>query len=91
MRSNVSAVCSSASQLCVWQSLQQLLALTAPVFMPETKRQIVGRAGHFLPDGCQLALSLTLLLLHLSFMQNPESTLWSPVMIRSECDALGDC
>lgn len=55
--SNVWELC--VSQLCPWQSLQGLLALTAPVFMHETSRQIVGRAGQFLSDGRQLAASLT--------------------------------
>lgn len=57
MCSHVRELC--VSQLCPWQSLQGLLALTAPVFMHETCRQIVGRAGQFLSDGRQLAASLT--------------------------------
>ena len=56
MCSNVRELC--VSQLCPWQSLQGLLALTARVFMHETSRQIVGRAGQFLSDERQLAASL---------------------------------
>lgn len=67
--SNVRELC--VSQLCPWQSLQGLLALTAPVFMHETSRQIVGRAGQFLSDGRQLAASLT------AFSSSSSSTLVS--------------
>ncbi|CAB1429869.1 unnamed protein product [Pleuronectes platessa] len=42
-------------------SLQGLLALTVPVFMHETSKQIVGRAGQPLADECQLAASLRIL------------------------------
>lgn len=49
----------SVCQLCPWQSRQGLLALTAPVFMHETSRQIFGRAGRSLSDSRRLAVSLT--------------------------------
>lgn len=75
----INSVCSNVraprelcvSQLCRWQSLQGLLALTAPVFMHETSRQIVGRAGQFLSDWCQLAASLA------AFSSSSSSTLLS--------------
>lgn len=51
----------SVCQLCPWQSPQRLLVLTAPVFMHETSRQIVGRAGQSPSIGRQLAVSSTAL------------------------------
>lgn len=83
------------SQLCPWQSLQGLLALTVPVFMHETSRQIVGRAGQSLSDGCQLAASLTAFSTSSSSSMSShhgrprKRALWSPIMIRGECAALG--
>lgn len=70
------------SQLCPWQSLQGLLALTVLGLMHETCRQIVGRAGQSLSDGCQLAASLTTLSSSSSMSPHHgrprERALWSP-------------
>lgn len=79
------------SQLCPWQSLQGLLALTVLGLMHETSRQIVGRAGQSLSDGCQLAASLATLSSSSSMSSHRgrprERALWSPIMIRGECAA----